>query len=203
MTYKNIVITPEMIEKTNGFWEKHQNAFTMDDETIFYCGCFCILAPQAKFKNNSEIIQTLKNKDFFHIDINLNDLIIICRKTRFHNVKSQRLIDFKKVFPSVLNIIRSDFHSHNIREWLVQHVNGFGMKAASHFLRNVGKQDVAILDTHVFKFLECDPPKSKEAYLMTENIFRNIADKNNLSIGSLDLIVWRHYADVSWEEYLY
>lgn len=203
LTYKNIQITEEMRQKTSEFWTSHSNPQIIGDDNIFYSGCFCILAPQAKFKNNSKIVEELRKRDFFHNKISFEQLAVLCVWSRFYNVKARRLIEFKNIFPNILDIIKSNRNSYDMRELLVKHVKGFGMKAASHFLRNIGKQDVAILDTHIFKFLECNSPKTKRAYLRMEERLCSIAENNELTVGSLDLIIWKHYANVSWEEYIY
>ena len=110
----------------------------------------------------------------------------------------------KANFPDMLRVIRNpDFTSEEKRCWLVHNVKGFGMKASSHFLRNLGETSMAILDTHVFKFMQCDPPKNRAEYYAIEAQFIEIAKKHDLLVMDLDLIIWQHYANVPWEEYKY
>ena len=41
----------------------------------------------------------------------------------------------------------------DLRAWLVREVKGLGWKEASHFLRNIGFRDLAILDRHILRNL--------------------------------------------------
>lgn len=206
LTHKTIhlFLTPELRDQATKVWRKNFDVDYKTDQEIFYDACFCILAPQAKFANNLVIVNELKEKDFYNNDIPVEDLAKMCRKSRFYNVKARRLLNMKVNFPDILEIVRDDVLSdEEKRSWLVHNVKGFGMKAASHFLRNMGVEGVAILDTHVFKFLECEPPKSRAQYYELESMLDQIATKNELTIADLDLIIWQHYADVPWDEYTY
>ena len=72
------------------------------------------------------------------------------------------------------------------------------MKEASHFMRNVGFKNVAIIDFHISDLLVKEKliPKSeakslsKNQYLKIENILRQIAQKAGLNLAELDLYLW-------------
>jgi N-glycosylase/DNA lyase len=85
------------------------------------------------------------------------------------------------------------------RDWLVKNIKGIGMKEASHFLRNVGFCDVAIIDFHVADLLkregiiEFDRKKgglSKSKYIEIENVLRGMAKRVGLTLAELDLYLW-------------
>lgn len=82
------------------------------------------------------------------------------------------------------------------REWLVKYIKGLGYKEASHFLRNTGFFDYAILDRHILSILASHKkikiPKTltKKTYLSIENTMKTIAKQTQLSLGSLDLYLW-------------
>jgi len=83
------------------------------------------------------------------------------------------------------------------REWLVEHVRGLGYKEASHFLRNVGYMNVAILDRHVLRLLAehgviAEVPKTltRRRYLEIEKRLEALAKAVGLSLGELDLYLW-------------
>jgi N-glycosylase/DNA lyase len=83
------------------------------------------------------------------------------------------------------------------REWLVKKIKGLGWKEASHFLRNVGYTDFAILDRHILRTMaEYDliskVPKqlSKRIYLEYEDKLRQVAQQTGLSLSELDLYLW-------------
>ena len=70
------------------------------------------------------------------------------------------------------------------------------MKEASHFLRNIGYKDVAIIDFHIIDLLERNglikKPKNmtKDKYIEIENILRSLARDVDLDLASLDLYLW-------------
>ena len=70
------------------------------------------------------------------------------------------------------------------REWLVKNIKGLGFKEASHFLRNIGFDDYAIIDSHILDLLErykfIKPPKTltRKKYMEIEKILQTIATTN-------------------------
>ena len=82
------------------------------------------------------------------------------------------------------------------REWLVKNIKGLGFKESSHFLRNIGFFDYAIIDFHIVDILVdnkiIQKPKNlnKENYLTIEKKLEKLANKTNLSLGELDLYLW-------------
>ena len=75
-------------------------------------------------------------------------------------------------------------------------MKGLGYKEASHFLRNIGFDDFAIIDFHIIDILSrynlIEKPKAltKKRYLKIENLLKEIAKKSNLSLAELDLYLW-------------
>src|SRR3989344_5697341 len=126
-----------------------------NNEYYFYELCFCLLTPQSSGLRCDECIQLLKNKDFLHNSIDL--IPILKKKTRFHYHKSEYLLNFKKNYNLILEKVKKEKNvvknSNELREFLVENVKGLGYKEASHFLRNVGYLDLAILDRHILKNL--------------------------------------------------
>lgn len=82
------------------------------------------------------------------------------------------------------------------REWLIKNVKGLGWKEASHFLRNIGFQDLAIIDFHIVDLLVreglIERPKTltRKKYLEIEGLLRSMAEKLDMSLGELDLYLW-------------
>jgi N-glycosylase/DNA lyase len=83
-----------------------------------------------------------------------------------------------------------------MREWLVKNVKGLGMKESSHFLRNVGYKDVAIIDFHIVDLLVdegmIERPKTitSRKYLEIEKILEGLGKKVELNLAELDLYLW-------------
>ncbi len=82
------------------------------------------------------------------------------------------------------------------REWLVKSIKGIGMKEASHFLRNIGFKNVAIIDFHIIELLVrtglIKKPKTltKHSYLEIEKLLKKLAEKLRISLAELDLYLW-------------
>ena len=85
------------------------------------------------------------------------------------------------------------------RNWLNENVYGLGMKEASHFLRNVGKKDVAIIDFHIVDLLNSEglldfDRKSKSLtpsrYLEIEKVLLDLGKRLGLNLAELDLYLW-------------
>ena len=72
-----------------------------------------------------------------------------------------------------------------------------GYKESSHFLRNVGYFNYAILDKHILRLMkennfidEISKSLGKEEYLKYEKILEKISKKSGLSQGELNLYLW-------------
>jgi N-glycosylase/DNA lyase len=83
------------------------------------------------------------------------------------------------------------------REYVVKNVKGIGWKEASHFLRNAGKGDVAILDKHIMRMMlgagiidEIPKGWSKKRYLDYEARLKPLAEYFHMPLGKLDLYLW-------------
>jgi len=79
----------------------------------------------------------------------------------------------------------------------VKNIKGLGFKEASHFLRNIGFKNLAIIDFHIVdllikhKLIDKKPKSlSKSKYLEIEEKLKKIANELNLSLGELDLYLW-------------
>ena len=83
-----------------------------------------------------------------------------------------------------------------MREWIVKHIKGLGYKEASHFLRNIGFDDYAIIDFHIVDILEkhklIRKPKTmtKKRYLEIEKVLQEIGSKSKMTMAELDLYLW-------------
>ena len=84
-----------------------------------------------------------------------------------------------------------------LREYMVNNVKGLGYKEASHFLRNIGIFDFAILDKHILQLLfdygytKDMKLNSRTDYLEKERIFNSISGEYNIQPGIMDLYLWQ------------
>ncbi len=155
--------------------------------------CFCILAANSKQKTAESIQKSLNNKLLTISQKELSDYIRN-NKHRFHNNKASYIV-LARAFHPIRNHL-SDNEISN-RNWLVKNIKGLGMKEASHFLRNTGSENLAILDRHILRTLKEsriieEIPKSltPKLYLSIEQKFNSLAKGLNISPSKLDLLIW-------------
>lgn len=117
---------------------------------------------------------------------------------RFPNVRAKYIVEARKHLPALKETLASFPNSNSAREWLVKNVKGLGWKEASHFLRNVGYEDVAIIDFHIIDLLVKHDLLTKQRkgaltekkYLEIEHILSALAKKTGTSLAELDLYLW-------------
>jgi len=82
------------------------------------------------------------------------------------------------------------------RDWLAKNIKGIGFKEASHFLRNIGFENLAIVDFHIVDLLArenlIEKPKTmtKTRYLEIEQVLKKIAGRLGMPLSELDLYLW-------------
>lgn len=167
-------------------------------ERIFYELCFCLLTPQSRGKRCWEAAQLLQKYDFYGRPLRQSAVERIIRdKTRFHKKKAACLLAMKMKFDEVYKQVRDGTKPNIVRLWLADWVNGIGLKEASHFLRNIGYRDLAILDRHVLKHMVAegvlpDLPHTltPRTYFAIEERFRSYSQRTGVPMDCLDLVFW-------------
>lgn len=169
-------------------------------EDYFYEMAYCILTPQTSAVNAEKAVINLMKHHFRERDIDPLPFLY-CKDyyIRFHYTKAKRLRALKNVMASVYGILidkkKSAFEK---RELLVLNVPGYGLKEATHFLRNVGMNEgLAILDRHILRNLYVygaipATPKnlSKKTYYLIEKQFKEFAENVGIPLDELDLLFW-------------
>lgn len=117
---------------------------------------------------------------------------------RFPNKRAEYVYNTQHLAPTIKETIQGFEDSKEARAWLVENIKGFGWKEASHYLRNIGYFDLAIIDRHIInnlvehKIIDLDPKKglTKKRYLAVEKILDHLADELDMLPGELDLYMW-------------
>lgn len=160
--------------------------------------CFCLLTANFKAQGCIDICKEENKNDAF-IDYNEENLSKFLKqeKHRFPNTRAKYIVEARKYKSKLKDIITGFDDEKRARDWLVKNIKGLGYKEASHFLRNVGCKNVAILDRHVLNVLYENKitdkiPKNlnKKRYFEIEKLMENIAKESNLSLAELDLFLW-------------
>jgi N-glycosylase/DNA lyase len=116
---------------------------------------------------------------------------------RFAEKRAKYIFNARTLATTLKETIQGFRDVRAAREWLVKSVKGIGWKESSHFLRNVGYLDVAIIDRHIISnmvdhgILE-ERPKSitKRRYLEYEDILAEVAKRVGMTLGEMDLYLW-------------
>lgn len=165
------------------------------DKKIFLELCFCILTANFNAKKAIEIQEKIGDK-FLSLDEKELEKELKKLGHRFPKTRARYIIKARKYKNLLKKIIENFKDEKMLREWLANNIKGVGYKEASHFLRNIGFKNLAIIDFHILEFLEKNKiikrPKSlsKKKYLEIENILSEIGKKLNLNLAELDLYLW-------------
>jgi N-glycosylase/DNA lyase len=207
---------------------------------VFYDLCFCICAPQTTFKSNLLVNKSLKDFRYYEQQIPEKDtaryfnwfgeLCVIVKPARFYHNKTRFLIELKRKFRFIYDYISyaKAFKAPSVllRNWIVENIKGLGMKAASHFLRNQGYEDLAVIDIHILKYFDenwinlhtlgkyniskearwvivSKEGMTKKIYLELESVFRDIAKDYKLTVAELDAIIWKQRSKTEWKDFVY
>jgi N-glycosylase/DNA lyase len=171
----------------------------VEPSEYFYELAYCLLTPQSSALNAESAITKLKSESFF--EIGLDPEHILREKNnyvRFHRTKSKHLLRMRDGYLSIIQMLQREHTAFEMREWLVKHVKGVGYKEATHFLRNIGRNEgMAILDRHIFRNLKRfgvirSLPKavSKKLYLGIEHKMQAFARRVSIPQDELDLLFW-------------
>ena len=175
-----------------------------DSREIFHEMVFCILAAGTSAKLAETASEILMKDDFF-IKANEREVILKLKKCyRFYNVRGKYIVqtrefirseygfNFKKLFNSFDNKI-------SLRNYIATNKSfkGLGMKASSHFLRNIGYNSLAILDFHILDIMREHKLISfslkslnMKRYLSIEKILKDFSQEIKIDLARLDLILW-------------
>lgn len=164
---------------------------------IFSEACFCILT--ANFRADRSILMQRALGMELCKEGTYEQIHNILQKYghRFAKQRTDRILALREKRDLIFNIVRMQ-DSIEARKILVKEVDGYGLKEASHFLRNIGFLDVAIIDRHIFRFLIDQGllPNQKtitpKLYLQAEYVLQRIAKSLNISLGELDLYIFYH-----------
>jgi len=164
-------------------------------DEIFKELCFCIMTANCGAVKCIEI-HNLIGDDF--LNLSEEGLIAKFREYgyRFPNIRSNYILQARECKEELDQKLCSSADNNDLREWIVKNIKGIGYKEGSHFLRNIGYTNYAIIDFHIidllvdYKVIERPKTLSKRKYLEIEDLLKNIGAKLSLNMAQLDLYLW-------------
>jgi len=177
--------------------DKRLSEFTLlgkrGNEDWFSELCFCILTANSKAQTAINIQAELGAKGF--LNKSFEEIVSVIRKNnhRFHNNKAKYIVEARK-FAKIKDILMKE---KDPRAFVEKNIKGLGWKESSHFLRNVGFTNYAILDRHIQNLFVSEgylkeKPKSlnQKTYFEIEKVFQKLAKEMKMNCAELDLYMW-------------
>ncbi|MCD6403188.1 MAG: N-glycosylase/DNA lyase [Candidatus Aenigmarchaeota archaeon] len=156
---------------------------------------FCISTANSTAVSGLVFQKSLENMDLEMLKRNEVEGLMKSAGVRFYPKKAGYVISAIRNFRLVKPALREE--DKKARDILVKYVKGLGYKEASHFLRNIGRKDVAIIDRHILRWLYKNGkitaiPKTvpRTVYLRIEKILEGIARDEGMNLAELDLRLW-------------
>jgi N-glycosylase/DNA lyase len=166
-----------------------------DSNALFSELCFCILTANFNAQRAIEIQKKI-GTGFWKLSEKDLSLKLKSLGYRYPNTRASYIVLAREHKPKLVAILNQFEDELELRDWIAKNVKGLGYKEASHFLRNIGYKNCAIIDFHIADLLTeselMQKPKSfsKKTYLETENILRALARQTKIDLARLDLYLW-------------
>src|SRR3989338_582267 len=170
-----------------------------DDYRLFEELAFCIFTANASAEDGLEEVDKIRN---VLITGNVDDMTRRLENYRFNKKRPQYIVHTREHLKNHINFelkkkISLLKNINERRDFFVKNVKVFGMKEASHFLRNIGFKGYAILDKHIINSLhefevieKNEKPKNSKEYLEIEQKFIEFSKQLGIDMDELDLLLW-------------
>ncbi len=166
-----------------------------DNKILFKELCFCLMTAnfnaERAIKIQKEIGDGLINLSEINLAKKLQEL-----GHRFPNKRAEFIVKARQHKNDLREILNSKNERYELRNWIADNIKGLGLKESSHFLRNIGYMDYAIIDFHIIDLLVeynlIEKPKniSKKIYFEIEKVLEKLGKRLSLNLSELDLYLW-------------
>ncbi len=163
---------------------------------------FCLLTPQSRALSCWEAVKQLDAKDLLFRGY-AEEISAALNIVRFRNNKARYIIEARHRFchegrPGLRETLQDLGTPADMRSWLSTNIKGYGLKEASHFLRNIGLGgDIAILDRHILRCLirtgiiDTIPASlTPRRYHEIEEGMRHLSREMGIPLSHLDFLFW-------------
>ena len=157
--------------------------------------CFCLLTANTSAEMGLKVQNALGFDGFFGLPEKKLSSKLQALGYRFYNRRAE-FITLARKHADIRDKVKSMGSEHDARVWLDENVKGLGLKESSHFLRNVGYKNLAIIDRHVLNILDehgvHEKPKtmSPKNYFAIEKKLEQICGRTEMTQAELDLYLW-------------
>ena len=183
-------------ERVKEFREVH----LMDSRRWFEELVYCLLTAYSSALMGQRCVDALRCNDVLMMG-ELSDVrsCLSMQGHRFADIRAEYIYRSRGLAAEIKSIIQGFGNTADARNWLVGNVKGLGWKEASHYLRNVGYFDVAIIDRHILRnmaehgIISAEDEKrslTRKRYLAYEATLAKVAERVGMSLGEMDLYLW-------------
>ncbi|MCQ4343725.1 MAG: N-glycosylase/DNA lyase [Sulfolobales archaeon] len=189
---ENLRLRALVLERVEEF-KLNNNA---DEDVWFRELVLCVLTANSSFVSAYKVLGYVMEE--FDKGTYRFEQVLKERGYRFYELKAKYLKNLVKYRGKIKSWIKplADRSQALAREVLANEIYGIGMKEASHFLRNVGYFDLAIVDKHVMRFsinsglVRPFKTLTRSRYLEIERKLKDLAHQLGMPVGILDLFIW-------------
>lgn len=161
---------------------------------------FCLCTPQTS-PLKADLASIRINEELQKKPLTVDEIAAILRDpknyVRFHRTKALRIQQLILSFDDVYAELTKNLTPHEERAFLVRHVKGFSFKEASHALRNLGREGLAIIDRHIIRFLSelrlvhsSDIKNIQRHYNLIEAKIRELCNCCRFNMDAFDIAVF-------------
>jgi N-glycosylase/DNA lyase len=195
---KNMKADPKLRKEVGNRISEFKEIHSKNSQDWFRELVYCILTAYSSAQMGEKCVEKLTSEGFLY-EGNVEEITFFLKIQghRFAFKRADYILNARKYQDNLKKIIQSQSSVYEAREWLVKHIKGFGMKEASHFLRNVGYLNLAIIDRHILSNMMdvdlIDPSHrslTRRRYLEYEKILSEVAKIVNMELGEMDLYLW-------------
>ncbi len=163
--------------------------------------CFCLLTANSSATMGIKLQAQLGDEGFFNES--LESLTESFRRAghRFPEQRAYRIVEVRERWSEIKRLLETTKSSKQLRYLLADpksqfKIKGFGYKEASHFLRNIGRKDLAIIDRHIYRFLVENglfgevKTLTPKRYLEAEKVLETLCKDLGITQAELDLYIF-------------
>ncbi|MFX1237012.1 MAG: N-glycosylase/DNA lyase [Promethearchaeota archaeon] len=185
----------QLIGLINKKMEEFKKIKHLSKEIIFKELCFCVLTANCSAEKCLEVHDNIGDGFISYSEEKLAKKLKDFGY-RFPNTRASYIVKNRSYIDQVNQLAKKGGNELELRKWVVNNILGLGYKEGSHFLRNIGFLNYAIVDFHIVDLLVeyglIEKPKAmtKMKYLEIEKILIKIAQNADLNLANLDLFLW-------------
>lgn len=154
------------------------------EKELFQELCFCLLAANTSSRMALRVMENVGDIIFTGTEEQIRDRLHALH-CRFYRKRAEYIFRARTISLQLE------------REYLVKNIKGFGYKESSHFLRNIGHSNYAILDKHVLRAMqeyglikETAHSLNKKTYLYLEKKLQAFSKRVKIPMDELDFVLW-------------